>query len=207
MPKKPLLVALDLEGVLVPEIWIAVAEKTGIEKLKLTTRDIADYHVLMRGRLELLSRHGLQLQDIQDVVGSLDPLPGAEEFLTGLRERFQVVILSDTFYDFASPLMRKLGWPTLFCNYLSVDADGNVGDYHLRKSDGKREAVRAFKALNFDVLAAGDSYNDSTMLAEAMHGVLFRPSDNVKREFPQFPVAEDYADLEYLIVNYHSSER
>jgi len=207
MPKKPLLVAMDLEGVLVPEIWIAVAEKTGIEKLRLTTRDVADYNVLMRGRLDLLAGHGLHLKDIQKVIDTLDPMPGAVELLDGLRERFQVVILSDTFYEFASPLMRKLGWPTLFCNYLDIDEDDRIVDYHLRKKDGKREAVKAFKGLNFDVVATGDSYNDTTMLGEAHRGILFHPSQNVKDEFSQYPIAEDYADLEHFILEFHSSDR
>ncbi len=206
MNKKPLLVAMDLEGVLVPEIWIAVAEKTGIEKLRLTTRDISDYDVLMRGRLDLLARHGLRLRDIQRVIAELDPLPGADELLTGLRERFQVVMLSDTFYEFASPLMRKLDWPTLFCNALVVDEKDHIVDYRLRQVDGKRQAVEAFKKLNFEVVATGDSYNDTTMLSAADEGILFRPSDNVKREFPQFPVAEDYADLEYFITRFHANE-
>ncbi len=207
MSKQPLLVAMDLEGVLVPEIWIAVAEKTGIEKLRLTTRDVADYDVLMQGRLDLLRRHGLRLADLQKVIGSLEPMPGADELLTALRERFQVVILSDTFYEFAAPLMCQLGWPTLFCNNLIVDDQGQVVDYRLRQKDGKRHSVQAFKRLNFDVLAVGDSYNDTTMLAVADLGVLFRPSDNVRREFPQFPVAMDYADFEQYVVDFFESDR
>lgn len=207
MPKKPLLVAMDLEGVLVPEIWIAVAEKTGIDQLRLTTRDVSDYDELMRGRLDLLAKHGLTIDDIQKVIGSLDPLPGAFELLDGLRERFQVIILSDTFYEFAAPLMKKLGWPTLFCNYLDIDEAGAVTDYHLRKKDGKREAVKRFKELNFDVVAVGDSYNDTTMLAAARLGILFRPSDNVKKEFPHYPVAEHYEDIDFFITDFFNSER
>ncbi|MDT8390258.1 MAG: bifunctional phosphoserine phosphatase/homoserine phosphotransferase ThrH [Lentisphaeria bacterium] len=207
MPKKPLLVAMDLEGVLVPEIWIAVAEKTGIEKLRLTTRDVSDYDELMRGRLDLLAKHGLTIEDIQAVIASLEPLPGALELLTGLRERFQVIILSDTFYEFAAPLMAKLGWPALFCNYLDIDADGAVTGYRLRKKDGKREAVKRFKELNFDVVAVGDSYNDTTMLGAAHLGILFRPSANVKRDFPQYSVAEHYEDLDFFITEFCTSER
>lgn len=207
MPKKPLLVAMDLEGVLVPEIWVAVAEKTGIEKLRLTTREISDYDELMKGRLDLLAKHGLTIDDIQKVIGSLDPLPGAFELLNGFRERFQAIILSDTFYEFATPFMEKLQWPTLFCNSLDIDAKGIITDYHLRKKDGKREAVKRFKELNFDVVATGDSYNDTTMLAVADLGVLFRPSRNVKKEFPQFPVAEHYEDLDYFVTEFCNSER
>ncbi len=195
MPRKPLLIAMDLEGVLVPEIWIAVAEKTGIAKLRLTTRDVADYDELMRGRLALLEQHHLTLNDIQEVIATLEPLPGATAFLAQLRARYQVVILSDTYYEFATPLMRKLDWPTLFCNFMSVSGDHRIVDYHLRQKDGKKHAVQAFKSLNFEVIATGDSYNDTAMLAAADLGVLFQPSENVKREFPQYPVAEDYAEL------------
>jgi phosphoserine/homoserine phosphotransferase len=193
--KRPILVAMDLEGVLIPEIWIAVAEKTGIEKLKLTTRDISDYDVLMRGRLEILRENGLKLKDIQEVIATMDPLPGAAELLAHLRSKYQVVILSDTFYEFAGPFMEKLGRPAIFCNSLETDADDNVVDYHIRLQDGKRHATLAFKQLNFSVIATGDSYNDTTMLEQADLGVLFRPSQNVVDEFPQFPVAEDYATL------------
>ncbi|MFA4945596.1 MAG: bifunctional phosphoserine phosphatase/homoserine phosphotransferase ThrH [Lentisphaeria bacterium] len=199
MYKKPVLVAADLEGVFVPEIWIAVAEKTGIEKLRLTTRDIPDYDRLMRGRLQILREHKLTLADIQAVIRTLDPLPGAADFLTGLRQRYPVVILSDTFQQFAGPLMLKLGLPTLFCNSLEVAADGSITDYHLRIPNGKQQAVQRFRELNFRVVATGDSYNDTTMLAEADFGILFRPSANVRQEFPQFQVAEDYATLYSLI--------
>ena len=207
MPRKPILVAMDLEGVLVPEVWLAVAEKTGVEKLRLTTRDVSDYDTLMRGRLDLLAKHGLTIDDIQKVTESLDPLPGAIELLNGFRERFQVIVLSDTFYEFAGPLMSKLGWPTLFCNYLDITVDGAVTGYHLRKKDGKREAVKGFKDLNFDVVAVGDSYNDITMLNAARLGILFRPSDAVKDDFPQYPVAEHYEDLDFLITDFSTSER
>jgi phosphoserine/homoserine phosphotransferase len=189
------LACLDLEGVLVPEIWIGVAERSGIAELRLTTRDVPDYDELMTRRLRILDEHGLGLPDIQAVIGAMAPLPGAREFLDGLRERMQVVILSDTFYQFAQPLMRQLGWPTLFCNTLEVEAGGRVRGYRLRQRDGKRCAVQAFKGLNFRVVAAGDSYNDTTMLAEAHAGVLFRPPDNVAREFPQFPVTRSYGEL------------
>jgi len=183
---------LDLEGVLIPEIWINFAERTGIEALRATTRDVPDYDVLMRQRLSILEQHRLGLPDIQAVIDGMGPLDGAREFLDWLRARFQVVILSDTFYEFAAPLMRQLGHPTLLCHRLSVDDQGFVKEYHLRQRDPKREAVKAFKGLNFRVIAAGDSYNDTTMLAEADRGILFRPPQNVIDEFPQFPVVTDY---------------
>lgn len=167
MAKRPLLVAMDLEGVLVPEVWISVAEKTGIEGLKLTTRDISDYSVLMAHRIKLLSENGLTIRDIQGVIATLAPLPGALEYLDWLRERWQAVILSDTFYEFASPLMRKLKWPMLFCNNIHCDENGMVNGYTMRIADGKRHAVLAFKQLNFSVVAMGDSYNDTAMLKEA----------------------------------------
>ena len=187
---------LDLEGVLVPEIWINVAERTGIEELRLTTRDIPDYERLMRGRLSILAENGLGLPDIQRVIGGMSPLPGALEFLEWLRERTQVVILSDTFYQFAAPLMRQLGWPTLLCHRLEIGDGGRVTGYRLRQKDQKRRAVRAFQQLNFRVIAAGDSYNDTTMLSEADAGILFRPPDNVIQEFPQFPIARSYEELQ-----------
>ena len=187
--------SLDLEGVLVPEIWINVAERTGIPDLRLTTRDIPDYDVLMRRRLALLEEHGLGLSDIQAVIETLGPLPGARAFVDWLRERFQVVILSDTFYEFAAPLMRQLGWPTLFCHRLEVNPGGRITGYRLRQPDQKRAAVLAFQALNFRVIAAGDSYNDTAMLAAAEAGILFSPPENVVREFPQFPVTRTYEEL------------
>jgi phosphoserine/homoserine phosphotransferase len=186
---------LDLEGVLVPEIWINFAERTGIEELRLTTRDVPDYDALMTRRLSILAENDLGLSDIQEVIGGMAPLPGATEFLEWLRERAQVVILSDTFYQFAAPLMRQLGWPTLLCHRLEIGEGGRVADYHLRQKDGKRQAVRAFHQLNFRVVAAGDSYNDTTMLSEADAGILFRPPDNVIEEFPQFPVTRSYDEL------------
>ena len=186
---------LDLEGVLVPEIWINFAERTGIEELRLTTRDLPDYDALMTRRLSILEENNLGLQDIQKVIAGMSPLPGALEFLEWLRERSQVVILSDTFYQFAAPLMRQLGWPTLFCHRLEISEDGRVSNYHLRQKDGKRQAVRAFHRLEFRVVAAGDSYNDTSMLSEADVGILFRPPDNVIEEFPQFPVTRTYDEL------------
>jgi phosphoserine/homoserine phosphotransferase len=192
---KPTLIAADLEGVFLPEIWIAVAEKSGIEKLRLTTRDIPDYDQLMRGRLQILRENGLTISDIQNVIDKIDPLPGAIEFVAWLRAQAPLVILSDTFYEFAAPLMAKLGHPTLFCNSLEIDAAGNIVNYHIRKRDGKRHAVIAFKNLEFRVIAMGDSYNDTTMLVEADEGILFRPPDNVIAEFPQFPVVHEYDEL------------
>ncbi|MFC3852713.1 bifunctional phosphoserine phosphatase/homoserine phosphotransferase ThrH [Salinispirillum marinum] len=186
---------LDLEGVLVPEIWIAFAEKTGIDELKATTRDIPDYDVLMRQRLTILDQHGLGLPQIQEVIATLKPLDGAVEFVDWLRERFQVVILSDTFYEFSQPLMRQLGFPTLLCHRLETDANGRVVNYHLRQKDPKRQSVKAFHSLNYRCIAAGDSYNDTTMLAEADAGILFHAPANVIAEFPQFPAVHTYADL------------
>lgn len=186
------IVCTDLEGVLVPEIWIHVAEKTGIEALRLTTRDIADYDVLMRKRLGLLDAHGLKLKDITDVIDRMDPLPGAVAFLDWLRARTQVIIVSDTYVEFAKPLMAKLGWPTLFCNSLVIDGAGAIADYRLRQPDGKRHVVLALQSLNFQVIAMGDSYNDISMLQTAQHGLLFRPPDTILAEYPRFKVAYDY---------------
>ena len=197
--KQQTIVTLDLEGVLVPEIWIAFAEKTGIEQLKLTTRDIPDYDELMTGRLAILNEHGLKLADIQEVIGTLAPLEGAKAFLDKLRSITQVVILSDTFLEFAKPLMEQLAWPAIFCHDLEIDAEGRVANYQLRQPDQKRKAVAAFRSLNFRVIAAGDSYNDTTMLGEADTGFLFRSPDNVKAEFPQFRSAEEYDELMGLI--------
>jgi phosphoserine/homoserine phosphotransferase len=192
---------LDLEGVLVPEIWIDVAERTGIEALKRTTREEPDYDVLMTQRLEILSKHGLGLPAIQEVIAGMSPLPGAAAFLDWVRERHQLVILSDTFYQFAAPLMRQLGYPTLLCHNLEVDDSGKIVDYHLRQPDPKRKSVQAFRGLNLKVIAAGDSYNDTSMLLEADAGILFRPPDNVVREFPQLPVARDYDELRKAFQN------
>lgn len=186
---------LDLEGVLVPEIWIAFAEKTGIDALRATTRDIPDYDVLMKQRLRILDEHGLKLNDIQKVIATLKPLDGAVEFVNWLRERFQVVILSDTFYEFSQPLMRQLGFPTLLCHKLVADENDRVVDYQLRQKDPKRQSVLAFQSLYYRVIAAGDSYNDTTMLAEADAGILFHAPDNVIAEFPQFPAVHTFDDL------------
>jgi len=199
------LACLDLEGVLIPEIWIAFAEKTGIESLKATTRDVPDYDVLMRQRLRILDENGLKLPDIQAVIAELEPLPGAIEFTNWLRERFQLVILSDTFYEFAMPLMKQLGHPTLLCHKLEVDQDGRVSDYKLRQRDPKRQSVRALQLLNYRVIAAGDSYNDTTMLAQAEQGILFHAPQNVIEEFPQYPAVHTYEDLKKACIN--ASER
>lgn len=189
------LACLDLEGVLVPEIWIEFAKRTNIPELARTTRDEPDYDRLMKGRLALLEQHKLGLPDIQKVVAEMGPLPGAREFLDWLRERFQVVILSDTFYEFAMPLMKQLGYPALLCHKLEVDAGGFVRNYVLRQPDAKRESVKAFKSLHFKTIAAGDSYNDTAMLAEAHAGILYRPPQNVIDEFPQYPVTRNYDEF------------
>ena len=186
---------LDLEGVLIPEIWIEFADRTGIAELRATTRDIPDYDVLMKQRLRLLDQHGLRLPDIQAVIDTMEPLPGAREFIDWLRERFQVLILSDTYYQFSAPLMRQLGWPALFCHRLEVDETGRVTDYVLRQKDPKRQSVKAIRSLNFRVIAAGDSYNDTTMLMAAHAGILFHPPQNVIDEFPQFPVTMNHTEL------------
>jgi phosphoserine/homoserine phosphotransferase len=192
------IVTLDMEGVLTPEIWIAVAERTGIPELRRTTRDEPDYDVLMRGRLRLLAEHGLRLSDIQTVIGMLRPLPGALEFLRQLRSEVQTLILSDTFEQFAQPLLRQLEWPTLLCHRLVVEAD-RVVDYRLRLREQKREAVLAFRRLNYRVVAAGDSYNDTAMLGAADVGILFRAPENVRIAFPQYTAVDNYSDLLGLI--------
>jgi phosphoserine/homoserine phosphotransferase len=189
------IVCSDLEGVFVPEIWINVAEKTGIDELRLTTRDISDYNVLMKKRLSILKKHRLKLKDITDVIATMSPLDGALDFLNWLRAKASVIVVSDTFTQFAGPLIAQLGWPTLFCNTLSVAPDGTVADYRLRQSDGKRKSVEALKSLNYKVIAMGDSYNDITMLKAADHGILFRPPANVVAEFPEFPVTTQYDEL------------
>ncbi len=193
------LICLDLEGVLVPEIWIEFARRVGIEALKRTTRDEPDYDKLMRYRVELLRHHGLRLSDIQQVIATMKPLEGAAAFLDGLRARHQVVILSDTFYEFAGPLMRQLGRPTLLCHQLEVGEEGFVSSYRLRMPEQKRAAVRAFRGLNFRVVAAGDSYNDTEMLAAADVGIFFRPPPAIAAQFPQFKVTQTYAELEAAI--------
>jgi len=199
------LVCLDLEGVLVPEIWIAFAERTGIEALRATTRDEPDYDVLMRQRLRILDEHKLRMDDIQEVIAGLEPLPGAIDFVSWVRERFQLVILSDTFYEFSQPLMRQLNWPTLFCHRLVTDAEGRVVDYKLRQVDPKRASVKAFHSLNYRVIAAGDSYNDTSMLGEADVGILIHAPQQVIDEFPQFRSVENLAALKQAFVQ--ASER
>ncbi len=194
--QQPVVVCLDLEGVLVPEIWINVAAKTGIDDLKITTREMPDYDKLMRQRLTILDHHALKISDIQDVIGKMGPLEGATDFLAWLRERCQVVILSDTFYQFAQPLMRQLGFPTLFCNQLEIDSQGRIVNYHMRMENPKKHAVAALKMLNFFTMAAGDSYNDTSMLAEADKGFFFRPPDHLPKEFPGFPVTQTYSELQ-----------
>ena len=194
--QKPVVVCLDLEGVLVPEIWINVAVKTGLDELKITTREMPDYDKLMRQRLDILDRQALKIGDIQDVIAKMGPLDGATDFLAWLRERCQVIILSDTFYQFAQPLMRQLGFPTLLCNQLEIDGNGRIMNYHMRMQDPKKHAVAALKALNFFTMAAGDSYNDTAMLGEADAGFFFRPPEHLPKEFPQFPVTQHYGDLQ-----------
>ena len=189
------IVCLDLEGVLVPEVWIEFSKRTNIPELSRTTRDEPDYDKLMRSRIALLAQHKLGLRDIQEVIAKMEPLAGAREFLDALRDRTQVVILSDTYYEFAMPLMRQLGYPTLFCHELAADDAGQVTDYRLRMRDHKRASVAAFRALNFHTIAAGDSYNDTAMLAEAHAGILFCPPQNVIDEFPQFAVTRSYEEL------------
>ena len=195
-----MLACLDLEGVLLPEIWIKFAEKTGIEELKLTTRDIPDYDQLMMGRLAILKKHNLKLQDIQDVIEALSPLDGACDFLQWLKSEFQVIILSDTFYEFAQPLMKKLDYPTLFCHKLITDDAGSIVNYELRQSDQKTKAVKALQGLNFQVISAGDSYNDTGMLQQADAGILFCPPEKVIQEFPQFPVTRNYNEFQIAFI-------
>ena len=198
--QKPVVVCLDLEGVLVPEIWINVAMKTGIDDLKITTREMPDYDKLMKQRLDILDRQALKIGDIQDVIAKMGPLEGATDFLAWLRERYQVIILSDTFYQFAQPLMRQLGFPTLFCNQLEIDRSGRIVNYHMRMQNPKKHAVAALKSLNFFTMAAGDSYNDTAMLNEADAGFFFRPPDHLPKEFPRFPVTQNYGELQERLV-------
>ena len=195
-----MLACLDLEGVLLPEIWIKFAEKTGIEELKLTTRDIPDYDELMQGRLSILREKNLKIQDIQDVIATLSPLDGAIDFLNWLKSEFQVIILSDTFYQFAGPLMKQLAYPTLFCHNLIIDDKGVIIDYKLRQQDQKTKAVKALQSLNLKVISAGDSYNDTGMLQQADAGILFCPPKKVIEEFPQFPVATNYDEFQQLFI-------
>lgn len=192
-------VCFDLEGVLVPEIWIGLAERTGIDELRRTTRDEPDYDVLMNYRIALLEKHGLGIGELNETISGMNPLPGAADFLRRVREKYQVAILSDTFYEFANPLMRQLDWPTLFCHHLEVSPEGKLTGYRLRSPDGKREVVQALKGLGHRVIAVGDSYNDTRMLGEADQGILFHAPDNVIKEFPQFPRAEEYSPLLQII--------
>ena len=189
------IVCSDLEGIFTPEIWINFAEITGIEELRLTTRDISDYNVLMQRRLAILDENNLKLDDIQAVIAKMEPLQGALEFLDWLRSMMQVIIVSDTYVEFAGPLMEKLGRPTLFCNTLTVAADGSIGGYNLRQPDGKKKVALALKTLNYRVIAIGDSYNDITMLKAADHAILYCPPGNVKKENPEFPAVLNYAQL------------
>ena len=208
MNEQMTIACLDLEGVLIPEIWINLAEKTGIEALKLTTRDIADYDELMGKRLEVLNEHGLTLKDFQEVVATMDPLEGARDFLEWLQDQVEVIILSDTFREFAMPLIAKLGNPTMFCHSLSVDYETyRIKDYVLRQNDQKRKAVIALKGLNFRVLSMGDSYNDLSMLEEADSGIFFKPTKKIIEEFPQFPVAENYEELKCHLCSAHGFRR
>lgn len=193
------IICADMEGIFTPEIWISVAEKTGIEKLRLTTRDISDYDVLMKQRLALLDEHGLKLKDITDVISSMNPLPGALEFLNWLRSRMQVVIVSDTFMEFAGPLLEKLGWPTLFCHSLVVNSEGRIADYKLRQPDAKQQTAICLKQMNYSVIGIGDSYNDLRMLEQSDAPILYCPPDNVKKECAHFPDAYNYKDLKKII--------
>lgn len=196
MNSQPAIFASDLEGVLVPEIWIAVAERTGIEALRRTTRDEPDYDLLMRQRLAILREHHLTLGDIQAVIATMQPLDGAADFLQWARSRMSCIIVSDTFYEFAMPLMAQLGYPTLFCHSLEVDADGMVASYRLRQTDGKRQTIHALRGLGFRLVAVGDSYNDTGMLSSAEQGIFFGAPDSIAAEFPQFPVLHTYAELQ-----------
>lgn len=193
------LVCSDLEGIFLPEIWIKFAEKTGIPELRLTTRDIADYDVLMQHRLNILEQHGLKLSDIQAVIATMDPLDGALEFLDWLRSVTQILIVSDTFVQFAGPLMQKLGFPTLLCNSLGVAADGTITNYVMRQENGKKKVAQAMRSLNYTVIGVGDSYNDIAMLQAADHGILYRPPENVRRQYPAFPAASDFDELKGMI--------
>ena len=196
-----MIACLDLEGVLLPEIWIEFAEKSGINELKITTRDIPDYSKLMRMRLQILQSHNLKINDIKEVIKTLKPLRGAKEFLLWLKSEFEVIILSDTFYEFSGPLMKQLDYPTLFCHQLVIDSKGTIVDFHLRQEDQKTKAVKALQGLNFKVISAGDSYNDTGMLKQADSGILFCPPESVINEFPQYPIANNYRDFKALLLS------
>ena len=193
------IICADMEGIFTPEIWINVAEITGIKELRLTTRDISDYDVLMKKRLGILDENKLKLKDIQDVIATMQPLEGARQFLNWLRSKVQVIIVSDTYVEFAGPLIEKLGWPTLFCNTLTIGANGMIADYNLRQYDGKQKVVKALQSLNYKVIAIGDSYNDITMLKAAEKAILYRPPDNVRQEYAELPTASTYAELKKRI--------
>jgi phosphoserine / homoserine phosphotransferase len=196
------IICSDLEGVFVPEVWINVAEKTGIKELRLTTRDVSDYDVLMKGRIKILEEHGLKLKDIQDVIAQIRPLDGALEFIAWVKERTQLIVVSDTFIQFAEPLMKQLGRPTLFCHSLVIDSEDRIIDYTLRQKDPKRKTAEALQGLMYKVIGMGDSYNDISMLKQSDAGILFRPPDNVVRDYPEFPVAYDYEELKKILLNY-----
>jgi len=196
-----MIACLDLEGVLLPEIWIKFAEKSGINELKLTTRDIPNYSDLMRKRLKILQSHNIKIHDIEDVIQTLEPLQGAKEFLLWLKSEFQVIILSDTFYEFSGPLMKQLDYPTLFCHQLILDKKGSIVDFQLRQEDQKTKAVEALQNLNFKVISAGDSYNDTGMLQQADSGIFFCPPESIIKEFPQFPVARNYTEFKSLLLS------
>ena len=196
-----MIACLDLEGVLLPEIWIKFAEKTGIDELKITTRDIPDYSKLMQKRLRILESHDLKINDIQNVINTLEPLEGAREFLAWLKSEFQVIILSDTFYEFSGPLMKQLEYPTLFCHQLVINDKGSIVDFQLRQEDQKTKAVKALQGLNFKIISAGDSYNDIGMLQQADSGILFCPPKSVVKEFPQYPIANNYKDFQALLLS------
>ena len=200
------IVCSDLEGVFVPEIWVNVSRHTGIDELKLTTRDISDYNVLMKRRLELLQKYGLTLRDVQNVISLLKPLPGALEFVDWLRTKTQLIVVSDTFSEFADPLLRQLGRPTLFCHHLTTDAEGNITDYNLRQEEGKKHVVEAMQSLNYKVIAIGDSYNDISMLKKADHGILYNPPQNVADEHPDLKVVKTYATLKRIILQLINGE-
>jgi phosphoserine/homoserine phosphotransferase len=195
-------VCSDLEGVFVPEVWINVAEKTGIPELRLTTRDVPDYNVLMRSRIKILEEKGLKLKDIQDVIAQIRPLEGALEFIAWLKERTQFIVVSDTFIQFAEPLMKQLGRPTLFCHSLVIDDGNRIVDYKLRQKDPKRKTVEALQGLQYQVIGMGDSYNDISMLKQSEVGILFRPPDNVIKDYPELPVVHDYEEVKKILVNY-----
>ncbi|MHA1805178.1 MAG: bifunctional phosphoserine phosphatase/homoserine phosphotransferase ThrH [Promethearchaeota archaeon] len=196
------IICLDLEGVFTPEIWIEVSLKTKIEELKITTRDEPDYDKLMKKRLKILKEHGISLKKIQEIISEMELLPGAKEFLDWLRSKTQIIIVSDSFIEFAMPFMKKLGYPTLFCHDLETDGNGMISNYRLRLDDMKRKTVLALKKLNYEVIAIGDSYNDMGMIKEADHGILFKPPENVVKEFPQFPVTHEYSELIEILSNH-----